>query len=166
MMVSNYWVIPAINRDYQATVIDDVIAHIETITKTPLTTKGRYRTLCEGRQLAAYIMRVKFGMSLQSIGDRLGIDHSTVVYAIKTISAFIKMDKMFVSRWKDIIEYAEIESIKVETEESNSKDLPTVCGECSAYQIRSRMCALRFINVYDRKPIVKDCKGLPIRKRT
>lgn len=164
----NYWVTPAIADDVHMSEIDNLVARIEVLTKVPITTKGRYRSLCEGRQLAAYIMHVKYGMSLNSIGGRLLIDHSTVSHCIKCVKTLLRFDKKFVTRWKEIITFAKLNEETEITEPEivqPESELPTRCEECSAYLIKQHFCELRMVKCYDNKPISKDCKNYHLKKR-
>lgn len=163
-----YWIVPAMEPNSCFSPADDIISRIEKITKIPITTKGRYRSLCEGRQLAAYIMYIKLGLSLTSIGERLKIDHSTVSYAVKCIKTLLELDKKFVARWKSIIDYADLGSDVSVTEPEvlqDESDQPTKCLECTAYSIRERFCQLRMIRCYDNKPISKPCRTYYLKKR-
>lgn len=164
----DYWVAPAININLYSSDIDDIIARIESVTKIPITTKGRQRLLCEGRQIAAYIMHVKYGMSLYSIGERLRLDHSTIAHSVKCVKTLLSFDKKFVTRWKNIIIYAEIDKdvdmIEPEPVQDES-ELPTKCEECSAYFIKKHYCELRMIRCYDEKPISSECKKYYLKKR-
>ena len=164
----NYWVTPAIETVDGQTPVESVIRRIEAVTGIPITTKGRYRSLCEGRQLAAYIMHVKYGMSLNSIGERLLIDHSTVSHCVKCVRTLLSLDKKFVSRWQTVIEYANLdEDVQVVEPEpmQDEADLPARCEECSAYLISKRFCELRMIRCYDSKPIAIECRQYHLKKR-
>lgn len=164
----DYWVAPALNANKHASVTEEAIAMIEATTQQPLTTKGRRRLLCEGRQLAAYIMRVKYGISLYSVGERLNIDHSTVSYAVKTIATFLKIDKRFVSRWKPVIDFADLETDIPDADllhKPGDDDMPSCCGQCSGYIIREHFCGVRMVRCFDNKPISKDCFNYNIKKR-
>ncbi len=163
----NYWVTPAIT-DTHTSEINDIVARIEDVTKIPITTKGRYRSLCEGRQLAAYIMHVKYGMSLMSVGERLLIDHATVSHATKCVKALLQYDKKFVARWKEIITFAKLDKETDITEPETIQDeseLPTKCEECSAYLIGKHFCELRMIKCHDNKPIAAECRKYHLKKR-
>lgn len=164
----NYWVTPAIDNVHMPSEIDDIVARIERVTKIPITTKGRYRTLCEGRQIAAYIMHVKYGMSLNSIGERLKIDHSTVSHATKCVKTLLQYDKKFVARWAEIITFAKLDEEADITEPETIQDeseLPTKCEECSAYLIGQHFCELRLIRCHDTKPISAGCRKYHLKKR-
>ena len=164
-----YWIAPAIDKDFTPTDVDNIIQRIERVTGIPITTKGRYRSLCEGRQLAAYIMHVKYGISLYSVGERLKIDHSTVAHCVKCVKTLLAIDKKFVTRWKEIIEYAKLDKETDITEPElvqDESELPMRCEECSAYLIQKRFCELRMIRCYDSKPIAKECRTFYLKKRT
>lgn len=163
----NYWVAPAIS-DTHTNEVDDIISRVEEITKIPITTKGRWRSLCEGRQLVAYILHIKYGMSLMSVGELLKIDHSTVSYAVKCVRTLLSLDRKFVARWKDIIDYAQLAQDTHVTEPEilqDESDLPTKCEECMSYNLGTRFCELRMIKCYDSKPISFGCRKYFLRKR-
>lgn len=163
-----YWIAPAIDTAANPLSVDCLIARVEALTGVPITTKGRYRTLCEGRQLAAYIMHVKYGMSLNSVGERLKIDHSTVSHCIKCVKTLLSIDRKFVTRWKDIIDYAEIAKETHVTEpeiKQDESDLPTKCEECASYNISKRFCELRMIRCHDNKPLASECRKYFLKKR-
>lgn len=164
----DYWVAPAININYCSSDIDDIIARVESVTKIPIITKGRKRLLCEGRQIVAYIMREKYGMSLYSIGEFLHIDHSTVSHSVKCVKTLLTFDKKFVTRWRNIIEYVGLDKDIgiIETEQvEDESELPKCCEECSAYIMKKRFCGLRMIRCYDSKPVSAGCKKYRLKKR-
>ena len=168
MMNIDYWVAPAINTNAYSSDIDNIITLIESVTKIPITTKGRQRSLCEGRQIAAYIMHEKFGMSLYSVGERLHVDHSTVAHSVKCVRTLLMYDKKFVTRWKNIIDYTELDKETKVTEPEivqDESELPTCCEECSAYIISKHFCELRLIRAFDNKPISAECKKYYLKKR-
>jgi hypothetical protein len=163
-----YWIAPAVNINPHLSAVDDIISRIEEVIKVPITTKGRYRSLCEGRQLAAYIMHVKLGLSLASVGERLKIDHSTVSHAVKCIEILLELDKKFVARWKNIIDYTSLsDDINVTEPEvlQDESEQPKRCIECTAYSMRGRFCELRMIKCWDNKPISKQCRTYYLKKR-
>lgn len=156
-----YWIAPAINTEQSSSFIDDIIKRIEVITRIPLTVRSRERSVCEGRQLAAYILRVRYGMTLYSVGRILNVDHSTIVHSVKTIRTLLQIDKKFVFRWKSIIDYTELEQdleIIEPEEELSELEIPRICGECKAFLINQRFCELRHIRCYESKRIAKECK--------
>lgn len=163
-----YWILPAFANSARMWTVESVIQRIEAVTGVPITTKGRYRSLCEGRQLAAYIMHVKFGMTLYAVGERLGVDHATVAHSVKCIRTLLSLDKKFVTRWQDIIEFARLGDDTNVTEPNpiqDESDLPTKCEECAAYIIKQHFCELRLIRCYDSKPLATECRKYFLKKR-
>ena len=169
--IMNYWVIPGIKEEVfdLNKFKDELISLIEKQTKIPLTTKTRIRDVCEGRQLACFILR-KHDLSLQKIGDMFNIDHATVLHSIKAVNNLIEYDKYYVERWLDVIKFAKIvvkPSIfnKIELSNKIRSGIPLTCGECNAYDLKNRYCYLRDIRAYDNKPLGNECLKYNIGKR-
>ena len=55
----------------------------------------RKREITEARYIAIVLIRQLFNMTHMEIGAIFGRDHSTVIYAIKTVSKWLATDKNF-----------------------------------------------------------------------
>lgn len=168
--IINYWVIPGIveERFNLDRFIDNLVRLIETQTKVPISTRTRIREVCEGRQLACFILR-KYNMSLTTIGKLFNVDHATVLHSVKVINDFIEYDKNFIERWLEVLDFAKIDHKpikinKVELKKSED-DLPSHCIECSAYESKYNFCNIRYIKAYDTKPICSKCLKYKVKIR-
>jgi len=88
----NYWAFagvikPKTNKEI---IIDSVCTRMD-ITKDDLLSKRRYKNIVEARQVAMYVIHKRLSCTLNEIGRVFGLDHSTVLYSIKTITNFIEM---------------------------------------------------------------------------
>lgn len=169
--IINYWVIPGIKEQYFdiEKFIKELVELIERQTKVPINTRTRIREVCEGRQLACFILR-KYNLSLNRIGNMFNIDHATVLHSIKVVNEFIDYDKIFVGRWYDVLKFANvaikpIAINKIELKEKVEKSLPSTCGECDAYDLKDRFCNVRHVRCYDTKPLCNRCLKYKINKR-
>ncbi len=58
-----------------------------------LFTKSRKREISDARQIVMYLAKKMVGMSLKSIGTKLGRTHATVIYACRNIEERLPIDK-------------------------------------------------------------------------
>lgn len=72
------------------------------ISRKELFTKGRYRRLCEPRQVIMYILAVHHIGSLKDIGGLFKRDHTTVIHARDKISGFMGIYPAMKERVKHI----------------------------------------------------------------
>ncbi|MFI3296207.1 MAG: chromosomal replication initiator protein DnaA [bacterium] len=76
--------------------ICNIVCQHYSISLDALNSKSRKRNLSEPRQVAMYLARNHTNTSLNLIGEKLGNrDHSTVLYACKTIQNQMDVDKIF-----------------------------------------------------------------------
>lgn len=169
--IKNYWVIPGIKPVTCVELFDSVVDRINEVSPSPITTKTRKREICEGRQLASYILKEKGYTSLY-IGRRLGIDHATVYHGCNAVINFLIYDSNFIDRWRSILDYYKInyydkQKLKfVKVEENKSKYPISCCFECIHYNTRELWCKARYIKAYDnKKPIDKCLKHKPKKVR-
>ena len=56
-------------------------------------TKSRKREISDARQIVMYLAKKMVGMSLKSIGTKLGRTHATVIYACRNVEERLPLDK-------------------------------------------------------------------------
>lgn len=79
-------------------IINEVVKYYNTDFET-ITKKSRKRELVIVRQICMYMLKKCTKMSLQEIGDAIGMkDHATVLYSIKTINNLIDTDRLFIEK--------------------------------------------------------------------
>ena len=171
--IINYWVIPGIKEskiDIE-TFKNNLISMIQEQTGIPLIVKTRKKLVCEGRQLAAYILRQR-RLTLSNIGEILNVDHATVLHSQKAITNYLKYDKYFLERWRSVLEFAGINCgpMNKVTKSRNivnirSSSLPRICAECTEYDIRTSFCNARKIKSYDNKPISGLCLKFNVKNK-
>ena len=166
----NYWVIPGIKPATSVELFDDIVNRINEHCPSPITTKTRKREICEGRQLASYILKEKGYTSLY-IGRKLGIDHATVYHGCNCVIDFLIYDINFVNRWKPILDYYQIDyndkqKLKKLKEEPKKEYPVKCCFECCHYETQNLFCKARHIKAFDsKKPIDKCLKHKPKKVR-
>ena len=68
---------------------------------------GRSRRVYEGRCTLAKLMRHRFRMSYNDIGDALDRDHSTMVHAVQRFDEIVRRDGKFAAivaaKWPELI---------------------------------------------------------------
>lgn len=74
--------------------IEFVICYGESLTPELVKEKTRKGNVMFARQLIMYFCKEKEEGTLQQIGDHFGLDHATVLHAIKTIKNYIETDKI------------------------------------------------------------------------
>ena len=89
----NYWIIPQleIRKKPVELIIDRVCEHFE-ISKTKLTSSTRKQEIVKAREIVAYILRVEYKMTLQSVGDILNRNHSSIIHIVKGAEFYIERD--------------------------------------------------------------------------
>lgn len=103
----SWWTIPALeimNDKQWCNRIIELCADNVGIKDEDILKRTRKRNICEARQVAAYVLRNTTGMSLETIGKRLNIDHATVYHSGKHVKDLMEYDKIFVANWQKILE--------------------------------------------------------------
>lgn len=106
------YVVPGIRKSDLVVVrsnsIDDVKKHVSEFTDIPvemLSHKTRKREVVEARQIAMYILTLRKGHSLKSIGEAFGgRDHTTVIHSKQNILNLCDSDPEFKAKVQFIIE--------------------------------------------------------------
>lgn len=75
-----------IPKEYKVDVLADVVSDINKIDKSIILSKSRLREAVLSRNMMAKFLREEEGLTLQHIGKLLSIDHTTVIYGIKTLN--------------------------------------------------------------------------------
>jgi len=169
----NYWVIPGIKPATNIELFDSVVSKINEYSPFPITTKTRKREICEGRQLASYILKEK-GYTSSYIGRKLEIDHATVYHGCCCVLDFLIYDNNFIERWKPVLDFYNIDyrdkqklkNIKLTDDKPQNKYPVKCCLECNHYDPRESWCKARYIRAFDdKKPIDKCLRFNPKRIR-
>ena len=101
----NYWIVPDTARESDAGSVTMLILRIEQWAGVnDITQRTRRRSVCEARQVAAYLLRRNTDYSLRSIGEILNIDHASVSHSVKVVDALLTHDKSFRQQWGVFIE--------------------------------------------------------------
>ncbi len=83
--------------------IRDIVCDYFSLSVDAISTRSRKREVVQARQIAMYFSKQMTKNSLSSIGNLIGQrDHSTVLYACKTVSNLIEIDKNFRASIKEI----------------------------------------------------------------
>jgi chromosomal replication initiator protein len=86
------WVRPPPPRRLSARRICNAVARLFGLTFKALRSRCRDVKHCEARHLACYLVRKLTGMSYPQIGRALRRDHSTVMFACRSVSAKMASD--------------------------------------------------------------------------
>ena len=89
----NYWAFPGMTKPKTSKdIIIDSVCNRLGVTKDEIMSRRRFKHIVEARQIAMYVIHKRISCTLDEIGRVFnGLDHSTVLYSIKTVSNFIEM---------------------------------------------------------------------------
>jgi chromosomal replication initiation ATPase DnaA len=82
-------------------IVDLVCAEFST-DKEAVYSERRHKHLNEARTLIMYFLRVDLDWKFQDIGYKLNRDHSTVVAGVKRAKDWLKYDKVFIQKYKNV----------------------------------------------------------------
>jgi len=77
---------------------DHIIKTVAAVLNVPLANlfqKTRKREIVEARQISMSLIKQRTNLPVTAIGRKFGQDHSTVLYAIDTVSDLCSSDKLF-----------------------------------------------------------------------
>jgi len=103
-MTPSYWTIPGIFREAptQDSIIKAVCSNFK-ITPKDMVVKTRKREVVEARQVACVLIRKHSRLSYAKIGNLLGgLDHATMLYAMKKVDNLLETDKDFIKLFNKI----------------------------------------------------------------
>lgn len=106
MIPSQAYIIPGtyINIYKEYNIIEDVCKYFN-ISKNELISKSRERRFAEPRQIAIFIIRLKFkNYQLKKIGSIFNKDHSTILHSIKVVENQMKINLKFKMMMNEIME--------------------------------------------------------------
>ncbi len=105
----NYWMIPAIVRPCSPDYVEYVKSEIEAWAGVPdITERTRRREVCEARQVACYILRLRTNYTTTKIGAIFGIDHASVTHSVQTVCALLANNREFRACWQPLIDKLKI----------------------------------------------------------
>ena len=82
-------------------IVDLVCAEFST-DKEAVYSERRHKHLNEARTLIMYLLRVELDWKFQDIGYKLNRDHSSVVAGVKRAKDWLKYDKVFIQKYKNV----------------------------------------------------------------
>lgn len=82
---------------------DDIICHEFFVTYDDLHRRTRLRHIVEARQMAMYVRRKIFNLSLHQSANDFGLNHATAIHAVKTVRELMAMDKEFKRKASGVI---------------------------------------------------------------
>jgi chromosomal replication initiation ATPase DnaA len=82
-------------------IVDLVCAEFST-DKEAVYSERRHKHLNEARTLIMYFLRVDLDWKFQDIGYKLNRDHSSVVAGVKRAKDWLKYDKVFIQKYKNV----------------------------------------------------------------
>lgn len=82
-------------------IVDLVCAEFST-DKEAVYSERRHKHLNEARTLIMYLLRVDLDWKFQDIGYKLNRDHSSVVAGVKRAKDWLKYDKVFIQKYKNV----------------------------------------------------------------
>ena len=74
---------------------DDIICHEFCVTYDDLHRRTRLRHIVEARQMAMYVRRKIFNLSLHQSANDFGLNHATALWAVRQVEVLICNDKLF-----------------------------------------------------------------------
>lgn len=83
--------------------IDELICDVFGVTDAELHQKTRKREIVEARQMAIYVRAVCLDIPPRVCGDHFGLDRTTCIHAINTVTALIGNNKYFRSRANEVL---------------------------------------------------------------
>ena len=86
---------------------DELLGIISTVSGQPrekIISKERYRNYVIPRQLLCFYLREKYNYKLVSIGKQLGIDHTSVIHAIKKVHEMISINDPITLQYISLID--------------------------------------------------------------
>lgn len=93
----NYYVYPGLEkRHIHYDLINNLSKYVATsygISIDKLRSKCRKRKPKEARQVCMYMLRTCTNLTLESIGEYYGKDHTTVIHAVKKVQDYIDADR-------------------------------------------------------------------------
>lgn len=88
--------------DLVADGIVDLVCTEFSIDKEAVYSERRHKHLNEARTLIMYLLRVDLDWKFQDIGYKLNRDHSSVVAGVKRAKDWLKYDKVFIQKYKNV----------------------------------------------------------------
>lgn len=90
------YIIPGITRSKltESVIVEAVAKHFD-VKEEEIFNKGRKRKIVEARITAMWVMRTKMKMILSEIGAFFKLDHTTIIYGLKTFNAIHETDEVF-----------------------------------------------------------------------
>lgn len=82
--------------------IPKVVAEHYGVTVEGLKSKGRTKAISEPRRLAAYLLRDRTILTLDEIGDLFNRDHTTIIYALRTVEDEMKRNPSFAATVRNV----------------------------------------------------------------
>jgi chromosomal replication initiation ATPase DnaA len=90
------YIVPGIrNIDLQEWSSDTIIRAVCTHLELPIDQikrRNRIQELVTARHLSMYLMKKKTRLTLKSIGQKFGMDHTTAIHGIKSITGFVAIN--------------------------------------------------------------------------
>ena len=83
---------------------DEIVCREFELTSEELHKRTRERKIVEARQMAIYVRRKIFNLSLIQCGNDFGLDHSTAIWAVRQAETLIINDKLFKARAQRVLE--------------------------------------------------------------
>jgi len=88
--------------DLVADGIVDLVCTEFSTDKEAVYSERRHKHLNEARTLIMYFLRVDLDWKFQDIGYKLNRDHSSVVAGVKRAKDWLKYDKVFIQKYKNV----------------------------------------------------------------
>ena len=108
MKLPSYWIIPA-QRKIEKDITIRINSLIKRVCKSfslsekKLMSKRRFREYVTARNVTMYILHKHYGVTSTRAGAIFNKDHSTAIYACKSIAGFMEYDEAFRNKVKYLI---------------------------------------------------------------
>jgi chromosomal replication initiator protein len=101
----NYYIIPGIVRKTPIKMehILDAVCEVCNTSMAVLKKRNRKRELVMARHFICYFLRKETGLSLKSIGNLFGHDHTTVIHGVNTITNLLCVEDPYIMEYHRLI---------------------------------------------------------------
>ena len=87
----------------------DFVSHLVGVPEIDIVSKKRFRDAVIARHFLRYLLRTKFDLTYQTIGDLTNCNHASAIHSVKYINECARFDKLY-SSYKESIDSGVIEN--------------------------------------------------------